>query len=534
VNRRRSLLALVSTGVLTASLAACGGGSSDSNGGGSGAANDAWILGTTDTVTSLDPAGSYDTASWNMQYSLYQQLMTVPAGETQPVGDAAQSCEFNDPKTVTCKLQPGLKFSNGDDLTSSDVKFSFERNLKIADPNGASVLLFQLTDKKGQLRSDAIDTPDDTTVVFHLNAPDQTFIQVLSGAATSIVDEDVFPADKLLGDSDIIGSGPYALSQFKPGEQAVLEANKNYSGDRKPQSSQVFVQYFKDSAPLKEAIDTGQIDVAWRTLSPTDLNDLKQNSDAQVIEGQGAEFRYWVWDFKSAVGKEAAVRQAVAYLIDRDAIAKNAYDGIVEPSYSIVPPGFQGHKDSFKELYGATPNLNAAKKVLSDAGVQTPVPLTIGYTTDHYGPNSVDEATELSNELNDSGLFDSKTESAEWEQYQTLYKQQAYDLWEMGWYPDFLDSDNYLSPLVRDGGFFANGYSNPEVNKLLDSELADPNPSSRAATFGKLQDLVAKDVPLVPSWIGKNIAVAGPNMQGVEETLDPTYIFRLWEISKSS
>ncbi|MDX6327421.1 MAG: peptide/nickel transport system substrate-binding protein, partial [Nocardioidaceae bacterium] len=471
-----------------------------------------------------------------MQYSLYQQLMSVPAGQTQAVGDAAQSCDFNDPQTVTCKLRPGLKFSNGDALTSSDVKFSFERNLKIADPNGASVLLYQLSDPKnpGPMRADAIDTPDDTTVVFHLNTPDQTFIQVLSGAATSIVDEDKFPADKLLGDQDVIGSGPYKLSQFKAGEQAVLEANANYSGDRKPASSQVFIQYFKDSAPLKEAIDTGQIDVAWRTLSPTDLNDLNQNSQAKVIEGQGAEFRYWVFDFKSATAKQLAVRQAIAYLIDRDTIAKDAYDGTVTPTYSIVPPGFSGHKDSFKTMYGAQPNPAAAKKALQDAGIKTPVPLTIGYTTDHYGPNSVDEATELASELDDSGLFKTKTESAEWEQYQTLYKQKAYDIWEMGWYPDFLDADNYLSPLVRDGGFFANGYSNPQVNKLLDKELADQNPSSRAKTFGQLQDVVAKDIPLIPSWVGKNVAVAGPNMNGVLQTLDPTYIFRLWEISKSS
>jgi peptide/nickel transport system substrate-binding protein len=50
--------------------------------------------------------------------------------------------------------------------------------------------------------------------------------------------------------------------------------------------------------------------------------------------------------------------------------------------------------------------------------------------------------------------------------------------------------------------------------------------------IGQLQDLAAQDVPLIPSWFGKNIAVAGPGMNGVEETLDPTYIFRLWQINK--
>src|SRR5688572_20129210 len=135
---------MVSTGVMLASLAACGGddsssGNGNDNGssdGGSGASGEPWILGTTETITSMDPAGSYDIGSWNMQYSIFEQLLTAPAGETDPVGDAAESCEYDDPQTITCTLREGLTFSNGNELTSSDVKFSMERNIAIADPNG--------------------------------------------------------------------------------------------------------------------------------------------------------------------------------------------------------------------------------------------------------------------------------------------------------------------------------------------------------------------------------------------------------------
>lgn len=520
---------------MIASLAACGGGeSSDGNtGGGSKASGEPWILGTTDPVTAVDPAGSYDFGSWNLQYNIFEQLMTIPAGKSDPVGDAAESCDYNDPKTITCKLRSGLKFSNGDELTSSDVKFSLERNIAIADPNGSSVLLGQITDPKTKkLAEGAIETPDDTTVVFHLNAADTTFLKLLSTATTSIVDEDVFPADKLLDDSKVIGSGPFKLSQYKPGEQAVLEANSNYSGDRKAQASQIFVTYFKDPAPLKQAIQSGQVDIAWRTLSPTDLNDLEGKSGVKVIKGEGSEFRYWVFQLQNKAVKEKAVRQAVAQLIDRDAIAKDAYDGTVTPAYSIVPPGFGGQKDSFKEKYGS-PNVDAAKKILQDAGVKTPVDLTLGYTPSHYGPNAVDEATELGNQLNESGLFKTKTEDAEWEEYQTLYKQGAYDLFILGWYPDILDADNYLTPFIRDGGFYANHYSNPQVNSMLDKELAETDTNARNDMIGQLQDTVAEDVPLVPSWNGKNVAVASDKMKGVEETLDPTYIFRFWMISKN-
>ena len=145
----------------------------------------------------------------------------------------------------------------------------------------------------------------------------------------------------------------------------------------------------------------------------------------------------------------------------------------------------------------------------------------------------MDEANEFADQLTSSGLFDVKLADAEWEEYQTLYKEGAYDLFILGWYPDILDADNYLTPFIRDGGFFANGYSSEEVNTLLDSELAETDPAAREEQIGQLQDIVAEDVPLIPSWNGQNVAITNGEMTGVEETLDPTYIFRFWGISKS-
>jgi peptide/nickel transport system substrate-binding protein len=532
VNRKKQTLALLGAGVLISSLAACG--SDEGDGGTGGAASGApWILGTTDSITSMDPAGAYDFGSWNMQYSIFQQLMVVPANATQPVDDAAH-CAYTDPKTVSCTLKSGLTFTNGHALTSSDVKFSFERNIAIADPDGASLLfgqLFDTTAKKQTMRADAIETPDDTTVVFHLNAPDVTFLQYLTTAAASIVDEEVYPADKLLADDQAVGSGPYILSQYKPTEQAVLEANPDYEGDRASKSSKIFVQFFSDPAPLKQAIETKQIDVAWRTLSPTDLEDLATKDGVEVIKGGGSEFRYWTFQLANDAVKDPAVRQAVAQLIDRDAIAKDAYDGTVTPAYSIVPTGYDGHKDSFQEKYGE-PSVDKAKALLDAAGIKTPVSLTLGYTPEHYGPNAVDEATELADQLESSGLFKIKTESAEWEEYQDLEKEGAYDLFLYGWYPDIRDTDNYLTPFLVKPNFFVNNYDNPAAVELLAKETSTDDQGVRNEAFGQLQDIVAEDVPLIPSWTGQNVAVATDQMDGVKSTLDPTYIFRYWMVSK--
>lgn len=542
MKRKKQAISIVAAGVIALSLSACGSDDNGSGGGGGGGgdgAGDPWILGTTDTVTALDPAGSYDLGSSTLEYNLYQTLLTVPANSSDIVGDAAESCTYDDPQTLTCTLKPGLKFSNGDDLTSSDVKYSFERAIKIQDPNGAAIyLLGSITDTDADsglvtLTPDSIETPDDTTVIFHLDHPDTTFQYVLTyPGAAAIVDEDVFPADTKLGDDAIIGSGPYQLAQYKAGDQAVLEKNANYTGDNTGGAAQVFVKYYSEPSALKLAAENGEVDVAWRSLSPTDITELQSNDAVTVATGKGSEIRYWVWNVAAGVGKDVAVRQAAAQVFDRDAITANAYDGTVDPLYSIVPPGYAGQKDSYQETYGA-PDAAKAKAILDDAGIATPVPITVGWTPTHYGPSTEDEANEVKRQLEESGLFKVTLKSTEWEQYQTIYKQGAYDLWVLGWFPDYPDTDDYLSPFVVDGGFFQNGYKNPKVNQLVSDEQGSADPDERASIFGQLQDITATDVPFIPSWVGKNTGVYGAGMKGVEDTLDPAFIFRFWLVTKN-
>ena len=136
------------------------------------------ILGTTDKVVSLDPAGAYDLGSQQLIGNMYQNLLSVPAGGNKPEPDAAESCEFTDPKTYVCKLKPDLKFSSGDPLTSEDVKFSLDRQLKIADPSGPSSLLASLK---------SVDATDPTTVTMHLKKADGTWPFILTHNVAAIV-----------------------------------------------------------------------------------------------------------------------------------------------------------------------------------------------------------------------------------------------------------------------------------------------------------------------------------------------------------
>lgn len=523
MSRNKRVVAAAAVAFMAIGAAACGGksdGSSDSkSGGGNGGGKGAVIVGTTDSVSSLDPAGAYDYGSWEIIDSVYQKVMHFPTGATTPVPDAAKSCTFTDPKTYTCQMQPGLVFSNGDPLTAASVKFTFDRMLKIAAPNGPSSLLANL---------DSTTTTGTDTVAFHLKNPDATFPSVLATDAGTIVDEKVFPADKLLDGSKIVGSGPYTLDKYTAKQQASLKVNPKYKGSIKPNNSQVVLQYFSDAPALKQAVKDGTVTAAFRSLSPTDTKDLKKTSGVQVLEGSGTEKRYMVFDAKAKPADQKAVRQAVAQVIDRAGIAKDAYDNTVTPLYSMVGNGIEGHTEAFKDKYGA-PDVGKAKALLSAAGVSTPVQLQYAWTPTHYGAASADEATAIKRQLEATGLFKVNLSSTEWQQYQKDEKADTYASYMIGWYPDLPDPDNDVAPFLTKDPFLGTGYLNPQILTLLSKEQGTTDKAVRDQAFAEIQKIVAEDVPIIPLWQGKQTVVIRDGVTGADKALDPT-MFRFYEL----
>ncbi len=112
------------------------------------------VIGMSDEVMATDPAAGYDPGSWLLFNNVFQSLLSFPNGGTEPQPEAAESCDFDKGASTVyrCTLREGPKFSNGNPLTAEDVKFSFERALKIGDPNGPGPLLSTI---------DRIDTPDE-------------------------------------------------------------------------------------------------------------------------------------------------------------------------------------------------------------------------------------------------------------------------------------------------------------------------------------------------------------------------------------
>src|SRR3954452_10525640 len=289
---RRALVATAGISAAAIVLAGCsssGGGNSSSSGPGG-----TITIGTTDPLVTLDPAGSYDNGSLAVQLQVYPFLFDSPLGSPDVAPSIAESGDFTSPTEFTVKLKPGLKWANGHDLTSSDVKFSFDRQVKIKDPNGPSSLLANLV---------KVDTPDASTAVFTVKVPnDVTFKQVLSSEAGPIVDEQVFSPTALAPDDDIVKAkafaGQYLISSFKKNNLIQYKKYDGYKGNLKPAvNDTVNLTYFDSSSNLKLAIQQGDIDVAYRSLSPTDVADLAKDKKVKVLDGPGGAIRYIVFNF---------------------------------------------------------------------------------------------------------------------------------------------------------------------------------------------------------------------------------------------
>jgi peptide/nickel transport system substrate-binding protein len=533
----RALVAVAATAAVSLALVGCAGGGSSSS-----SSNKALIVGTTDVVTFLDPAGSYDNGSFAVMNQVFPFLMNSKDGTADVTPDIATSAKFTDPTTYEVKLKPGLKFANGHALTSSDVKFTFDRQLKINDPNGPAYLLGNL---------DHVTTPNATTVDFHLKSGnDQTFAQVLSSPAGPIVDEQVFSADKVTPDTTIVKgnafAGQYKITKYNFNQLIQFTANPNYRGELgAAKTKNIDLKYYTSSSNMKLDVQQGNIDVASRAFSATDVASLKANKKVKVVDGPGGEIRYIVFNFNTMpygattptpdAAKSLAVRKAAADLVDRQAIADQVYKGTYTPLYSFVPNGLTGAITPLKSLYGdgnGKPDLDKAKAALTAAGVSTPVALSLQYVADgHYGPSSADEYALIKSQLEQGGLFAVNLQSTEYVTYSKERVKDTYPAYQLGWFPDYSDADNYMTPFFSANSFLSNHYSDTAVQDLITKQVSETDKSARTQEIKDIQQKAAEDLPTLPLLQGAQVAVTGTDISGA--VLDGSFKFRYGTLVKN-
>lgn len=487
---------------------------------------DTLVIGTTDSVqTTLDPAEAYDYLGVNIIQNLGEGLFAYEPGTANIVNRLAVSYTVSqDRKTWEIKIRTDAKFQDGSPLTAQDVVWSWERTIKLnQDP---AFLIADLIE-----HAEAVDR---STIRVHLKEPfEETYVKALLSTWVAFpVNPKTSPMEVVKPPKTLDMIGPYVLQEWRPGEYMVLKANPNYYGE-KPKTPTVIIRFYKDPQSLRLAVERGEIDVAFRTLSPADVKDLLNNPRLQVVSGPGiAPIRYMVFNVNKEPFNNKLVRQAIAYLVDRNAIVNTVYMGrFAQPLYSMVPIGFLGHKDSFKEIYGDKPNVERAKQLLRQAGFSetNKLKMELWYTPIRYTPAEGDIASILKQNLEASGMIEVELKSADWATYRTLFREEKIAVWLLGWFPDFLDSDNYVRPFYHSkaNGWLHVNYANPEVDRLIEQQVLQPT-SERLRTLARIQDIVAEDAPIIPLWQEGQYAVAQPNVKGI--VLDVSQIFRYYLI----
>ncbi|THA23433.1 peptide-binding protein [Streptomyces sp. RKND-216] len=489
------------------------------------------VVGTTSSPSVLDPAGAWD-QSWELFRNVYQTLMHFPNSSSSPEPDAAKSCKFTDTasKVYRCTLREDLTFSNGNPLDAEAVKFSLERVFSIGAEGGPSGLLGSL---------DRIETPGKHEIVFHLKESDATFEYVLATPAASIVDPEVYDDKGLLKGTEIVGSGPYVLEEYRENKRAVLLANPDYKGAAEIKNDKVTIRYFQSSTAMVKKFKKGELDVTFRGLTPSQISEFqdagaKGNDKIELSELPGKEIRYLVFNPKYDWAGDEAVRRSIAQLIDRKALVRNVYDRTAEPLYSMVPSGLTGHTNAYFDEYGE-PSRAGAEEVLREAGITEKVPLTLWYTTDRYGSTMKKEFEEIERQLEGSGLFDITVKGKPWNEYSQDYLHGEYPVFGRGWAPDFPDADNFISPFVGENNALNTPYEAPRITQeLLPSSRKQDDRGIASEAFTEAQKILAEDARLLPLWQGKVYVAAGKDIAGVEWCIDPSTIMRMWELNRKA
>lgn len=253
------------------------------------------IIGTTDEVHSLDAQDAYATHDWEILKNTGVPLLKYAAGtsDLEPGAAADFPVASDDGLTYTFTLKEGITFADGTPLTAQDYVTAWERIGLEGDVSGLM-----------QLYIESVEAPDDLTVVYHLTAPFGFFPALAATAPLIPSNPNQFPAGELVFFPNAVdGIGPYRMVSYTAGEQMVLEVNPNYFGEDAPIIPNVIIRYFADPTTMANAVETGEIDVAWRILGPVEAIRLMDVEGLTVEKINAPALRYLVFNHTYTLGE---------------------------------------------------------------------------------------------------------------------------------------------------------------------------------------------------------------------------------------
>ena len=468
-------------------------------------------------VQSMDPQIQNDTTSEQVVKMLYNTLLKFEDDGTV-VGDLAESWSVSEDKlTWTFNLKQGVKFHNGKELTSADVKATFDRALN-AEAGGlrTTEIIKMFT---------SVEAPDPYTVTITTDAPYGPMESLMCNMSLGIMDADYIEQYGLdLGTSaeGENGTGPFKVVSWERDQEIVVERFDDYFGTPAKLQTVVYT-IIPEAASRVIALETGEVDVIDK---PTDEDLARLEADTEnftVLRKPTISQRLFRFGCNDPIISNTKVRQAIVYAIDRQAIIDALFTGSGYPSTAPLAPVTFGYSD----LGEIEQDLELAKSLLAEAGYPDGFDTKI-VTTERY-QNGIELAEIISQQLAQIGI-NAKIEVWEWSALSASWNGITADEFDqpifiMGAGPSMRDADGGLRGLYttsetglndRNYGF----YSNAEVDALIEQGMQETDQQKRVEIYKEAMEILYREDP-VAFWLFDmyGLAITSSKVEGV--TLSP-------------
>ncbi len=453
----------------------------------------------------LDPRLARDVATHNTVNLIFDSLFRLDKN-MQPQPWLVDSVKTESDTKYVLTLKKGVKFSNGDEMTMKDVKFTMDT---IMDPKLASPASADLKDVK------EIKLIDDYNMSIELNKPYNRFLGSLS---FGIVPEKVVKEKGDKFGTEPVGSGAYKLTSFKLDESMTLTAHDAWFKG-KPNMKTVEVKIIPENTTRLTSLESGQIDMVLDGILPADLPRLEGNKTLTVGKGVSTDYEYVGFNLKVAPFKDnVKLRQAIAYALDKDAIAKNS---LGHRTYTSLPPNNWAYTDKVNHY---DKNLDTAKKLLAEAGYPNGG-LTIELKTSQ---GRTDNAQIVKEQLKAIGI-EVKVQLLESATFLEDTKKGNMVMFLHGWSGQ-TDPDQYTifhSTQLAPAGANRIGYVNKRIDELYEQGRTAKTKEDRLKVYHEAYKImIDEDCAFVPLYTSTVINAWKSNIKGLEVSAFPVTILR--------
>lgn len=459
--------------------------------------------------TNLDPRIGTDGQSERIDALIFDSLVELDEHRI-PHGDLAETWELPDPSTYVFHLRPGVKFQDGRPLTSADVKYTFESIL-----NGSVT-----TSKRGAIRLvKSIEAPDPATVIFRLSEPNGAFLADICRPAFGVV-----PAG---AGSDAaehpVGTGPFRFVSSQMDDNVVLERNPSYFRTP-PKIERVQFRVVPEAVVRALELRKGTADLEMSSLAPDMIPVLREQPSLAVTEDPGTNYSYIAFNFEDPLLARLPVRQALAYATNREEIIRYLYRGQAQLADGPLPPSSWAYEPDIAR-YDYDPQ--RAEQLLDSAGLPRK-PENGGMRVKLALKTSTDESTRLLGAVLQERWrkvgVDLELHSLEPATLAADVARGDFELYTLRWiganndpgFYEFAFSSKRFPPLGGNRGH----YRNAQVDSLLDQARVETDQKKRRVLFGKVQKIIAEDLPYQSLWFMDNISVHRKRISDVE--ISPT------------